>query len=364
MSDSHHPDPGTPTNLRAWEPLAEAALDAATFGYIAGGAGDERTQRDNSDAFGRVRLVPRVLRGTASGIDPSTTVLGSPLSAPIMVAPFAYQGAFHARGEAATAAAASSLGVAMCLSTLANTSIEDVAAASGDGVRWFQLYPMADQGLNDEMISRAAATGYRAIIVTVDLPPYGVRERELHTPFTLPASLGLPCIPEKSAAAGSPTPAQTTEMMKLDLCWSDIGEWASRWGLPVVVKGVLSPADAELAIQHGVSGIIVSNHGGRQLDTAIATIDALPAVTAAVAGRVEVYVDGGIRRGTDVVKALALGAQAVLVGRPVAYGLAVKGEDGAAAVLRQLAAETENALALCGCRTLADVSAALVADSR
>ncbi len=349
-----------PTNLRAWEPLAKEALDAATFGYIAGGAGDERTLCDNYDAFSRLRLVPRVLHATASGIDPSASVLGAPLSAPIMVAPFAYQGAFHARGEAATAAAAASLGLGMCLSTLANTSIEDVAAASGDGVRWFQLYPMADQGLNDEMIARAKASGYRAVVVTVDLPPYGVRERELHEPFSLPAQLGLPCIPEKSAAAGSPTPAQTTEMMKLDLGWSDIAEWVSRWDLPLLVKGVLSPADADLAIEHGVSGVIVSNHGGRQLDTAIATIDALPAIIEAVAGRAEVYLDGGIRRGTDVVKALARGAQAILLGRPVAYGLAAGGEAGVTTVLGQLVAETENALALCGCRTLSEVSGELL----
>ncbi|MDH3228092.1 MAG: alpha-hydroxy-acid oxidizing protein [Thermoleophilia bacterium] len=350
-----------PTNLHAWEPLAEQALDAATFGYIAGGAGDERTLRDNSAAFGRLRLVPRMLRGTAGGVDASTTVLGAELASPIMVAPFAYQGAFHPDGEAATAAAAAALGLCMCLSTLANTSMEDVAAASGGGVRWFQLYPMADQALNDEMIARAEAAGYRAVIVTVDLPPYGVRERELHHPFALPADLGLPCIPEKSAAAGSPTPVQTTEMMKLDLDWSDIAAWASRWNLPLVVKGVLSPEDAALALEHGARGVIVSNHGGRQLDTTIATIDALPRVCAAVADRAEVFLDGGVRRGTDVVKALALGARAVLIGRPAAYGLAVAGRDGASAVLAQLISETENALALCGCRTVAEACSALIA---
>jgi isopentenyl diphosphate isomerase/L-lactate dehydrogenase-like FMN-dependent dehydrogenase len=348
------------TNLHAWESLAEQTLDASTFGYIAGGAGDERTLHDNCDAFGRLRLVPRVLRGTAGGIDASTTVLGSELAAPIMVAPFAYQGAFHASGEAATAAAAASRGLGMCLSTLANTSIEDVAAANADGLRWFQLYPMADQGLNDEMIARATAAGYRAVVVTVDLPPYGVRERELREPFRLPAHLGLPCIPERSAEAGSPTPAQTTEMMKLDLGWSDISAWAERWELPLLVKGVLSPVDAALAVDHGASGLIVSNHGGRQLDTAIATIDALPGIASAVDGRAEILLDGGVRRGSDVVKALARGARAVLLGRPVAYGLAVAGQSGVAAVLSQLASETQNALALCGCRTVSEANEALI----
>jgi 4-hydroxymandelate oxidase len=361
MSHLSSPDESAPANLQAWEPLARRVLDAATFGYVAGGAGDERTMRDNCEAFSRLRLVPRVLRGTARGVDASTTVLGAPIAAPIMVAPFAYQGAFHSGGEAATAAAAASRGLGMCLSTLANAGIEEVAEACGEGLRWFQLYPMADQALNDEMVSRAAAAGYRAVIVTVDLPPYGVRERELRHPFTLPAHLGHPCIPEASAGMGSPTPAETVERMKLDLEWSDIATWVARWDLPVVVKGVLSAADAELALSHGASGVVVSNHGGRQLDTAIATIDALPAVAEAVAGRAELYLDGGVRRGTDVVKALALGARAVLVGRPVAYGLAAAGRAGVAAVLGQLADETRNALALCGCRTVEEVDRPLVA---
>jgi len=361
MTRSNVPTPGSPTNLRAWEPLAEAALDPATFGYIAGGAGDERTMRDNSDAFGRLRLLPRVLRGTAGGIDTRATVLEAQLSSPIMVAPFAYQGVFHAEGERATAAAAAGLGLGMCLSTLANSGIEAVAEANGSGVRWFQLYPMADQGLTTEMIARAKAHGYRALIVTVDLPPYGVREREFTHPFVLPAELGLPCIPELSAGAGSPTPVQTTEMMKLDLDWDDIAGWVADAGLPVVVKGVLSAEDARLAADHGVAGIIISNHGGRQLDTSLATVDALPAIAAEVGGEIELYMDGGVRRGTDVVKALALGAHAVFLGRPVAYGLAADGQAGVSAVLSQLKAETENALALCGCRTLGDVTEGLIA---
>ena len=352
-----------PTNLNAWEPLARDALDAAAFGYIVGGAGDERTMRENAEAFGRRRLVPRVLRGAGQGVDTRTGVCGGRLTAPIMVAPFAYQGAFHPEGEAATAAAAGELGLGMCLSTLSNTGIEEVAAANGEGLRWFQLYPMADQGLNDEMVARAGESGYSAVIVTVDLPPYGVRERELREPFALPPELGLPCIPESSAGEGSPTPRETTEMMKLDLTWSDIAKWGERWRLPLLVKGILAPADADLAVQAGAAGVIVSNHGGRQLDTAIAAIDALPAVAETVAGRADVLMDGGVRRGTDVVKALALGARAVLVGRPVAYGLAVAGRDGVRAVLAQLVAETENALGLCGCRSVDEVAPELMAPS-
>ena len=206
----------------------------------------------------------------------------------------------------------------------------------------------------------ALAVAMSLVIVTVDLPPYGARERELREPFCLPAHLGLPCIPESSAGAGSPTPAQTTEMMKLDLDWSDIADWVKRWDVPVLIKGVLSPRDAELALAHGAAGVIVSNHGGRQLDTAIATIDALPGIASALDGRAEILLDGGVRRGTDVVKALARGARAVLLGRPVAYGLAVSGQTGVAAVLSQLASETENALALCGCRVVSEADEALI----
>jgi 4-hydroxymandelate oxidase len=351
-----------PVSLRDWEPLARERLDPATYHYIAGGAGDERTLRDNVEAFSRVRLVPRMLRGTAAGVDTSTVVLGVPLRAPILVAPFAYQGAMHADGELATARAAAAAGLGMCLSTLANRGIEEVAEACGDGLRWFQLYPMADPGMNAEMIARASAAGYSALIVTVDLPPYGVRERELHAPFVLPPDLGLPCIPERSAGAGSPTPEETaTELMKLDVSWEDIEGWVASAGLPVLVKGVLSPEDARIAADTGVAGLVVSNHGGRQLDTAVPSIEALPRIVEVVGDRVELLLDSGVRRGTDVLKAVALGARAVLIGRPVAYGLSAGGEAGVRAVLEQLTAETENAMGLCGCRTVAEIDAALVA---
>jgi 4-hydroxymandelate oxidase len=350
-----------PHNLRDWQLRAETVLDPATFGYIVGGAADERTMRDNEQAFGRLRLIPRVLRGTAAGVDSTSHVLGARLHGPILVAPFAYQGAFHADGELATARAAREAGLGMCLSTLANTAIEEVAAESGEGLRLFQLYPMADPGLNREMLACAKDAGYRATIVTVDLPPYGVRERELVDPFVLPEHLGLPCIPQRSAGAGSPTPAQTSEMMKLDLSWDDIAGWAGESGLPVIVKGVLAAEDAVLAREHGAAGVIVSNHGGRQLDTAVATVDALPAIADALGGELELWLDGGVRRGTDVVKALALGARAVLVGRPVAYGLAAAGADGVGAVLSQLLAEMRNAMALCGARTLSELGPGLLA---
>jgi 4-hydroxymandelate oxidase len=350
-----------PVNLREWEALARQRLAPPVYHYIAGGAGDERTVRDNVEAFARVRLVPRMLRGTAAGVDTSTAVLGVPLRAPILVAPFAYQGAMHADGELATARAAAAAGLGMCLSTLANHGIDEVAAAGGRGMRWFQLYPLADPGLNAEMIARAAAAGYSALVVTVDLPPYGVRERELHEPFVLPPELGLPCIPRSPDGAGQ-TPAESiAAMMMPDVSWEDVEGWVDAAGLPVLVKGVLSPEDARMAADAGVAGLVVSNHGGRQLDTAIATIDALPRIVEVVGDRVELLLDGGVRRGTDVLKAIALGARAVLIGRPAAYGLAVGGEAGVLAVLEQLTAEVENAMALCGCRSVPEIDPALVA---
>lgn len=349
-----------PHDYRGWSSRARDALDVATYDYIAGGAADEHTLADNRRAFARIGLIPRVLRGTAAGVDSRTELFGVSCAGPIMVAPFAYQGAFHPEGESGTARAAAELELPFCHSTLANHGFSEVSIASGEGLRLFQLYPMADPGLNSQMLAEARSRGYRAVIVTVDLPPYGVRERELVAPFTLPEELGLPCIPVSEAGAGSPRPVETAAMMKLDLSWDDIAGWVEECGLPLLVKGVLSPEDARLAIEHGAAGVIVSNHGGRQLDTAIASIDALPAAVEAVAGRGEVFLDGGVRRGTDVLKALALGARAVLVARPVAYGLAVGGQSGVAAVLTRLLEETRNAMALCGARTLEEVGPQLL----
>ena len=341
---------GFPLTAPEWEARAKEVLAAPTFDYVAGGAGDELTIEENRAALERLRIVPRVLRARA-GASTEVELLGAKVAAPVMVAPFAYQGALHAEAESASARAASALGLVMCHSTLANRSMADIAAACGDGQRWFQLYPLADMDVNHEIIAQARGAGYGAVIVTVDLPPYGRREREVRNPFVLPEGLDLPCVPPPPGGHGSPTPVQTTELMKQDFDWPDIEAIAERTSLPVIVKGLLSPLDARLAVEHGAKGIVVSNHGGRQLDTTIATIDALPAVAAEVGEDAEVYLDSGVRRGVDVLKALALGAKAVMVGRPVAWGLAVGGEDGVLRVLGQLVAETGNALQLSGCRS-------------
>lgn len=335
-----------PISLHDWEELARRRIEPAAFDYVAGGAGDELTIADNRAAFARWRIMPRALVPDA-GARLATTVLGQAVAAPIMVAPFAYQGVLHPDAEVATATGAAAAGVGLCLSTLANRSLEDVAAAGGP--RWFQLYPMADRGVSDAMIARARAAGYSAIVITVDLPPFGSRDRDARSGFAIPADLELPNIPPPPDHDGSLTPRQTTAMMSLDLSWGEIAHFAATAGLPVVVKGILSAADAVLAVEHGAAGVVVSNHGGRQLDTVIASIDALPAVAAAVGDRSEVYLDGGVRRGSDVVTALALGARAVLIGRPVAYGLAAAGAEGVRTVLATLAAETQAALALSGC---------------
>lgn len=358
MTADHVPET-PPLTSEEWEERARATLEPATFDYVAGGAGDELTIAENRAAFARIRIVPRMLRARA-GTDTATTLLGAPVAAPVMVAPFAYQGALHPEGEVATARAAAELGLGMALSTLSNRSLADVAAAGGQAPRWFQLYPLADMEANRQVVLHARDLGYTAVIVTVDLPPYGLRERELRNPFTLPAGLDLPNVPPPPGGHGSPTPRETTGLMKHDLSWDDIAAIGGFCELPLVVKGLLAAADARLAAECGAAAVVVSNHGGRQLDTTVATIDALPAVVDAVGDRLEVYLDGGVRRGVDVLKALALGARAVMVGRPVAWGLAVGGEEGVRTALTQLVLETANAFQLAGCRTVGEAGPELL----
>jgi 4-hydroxymandelate oxidase len=329
--------------LDDFEPAARAALPDDVYGFIAGAAGDEWTHEENRRAFDRWILRPRVLRGVG-GADPSVRVLDVPLSMPVLVAPWAYQRAAHRDGEIGTARAAARAGTVMCVSTTALDILEEIAAAT-DGPKWWQLYVFTDRSYTQEMLARVVGSGFGAIVWTVDLNAYGLRHRETRSGYEPPIS-------------------PTTEDLAYDvtLSWDDI-PWIRQHtrGLPLVVKGILTREDAELAVQAGVDGIVVSNHGGRQLDTSSATLDALPEVVEAVDGRVPVLLDGGIRRGTDVVKALALGATAVLVGRPAAWGLAVAGEDGVTEVLRILRDEIENAMTLCGCQTVADITPAHVA---
>jgi isopentenyl diphosphate isomerase/L-lactate dehydrogenase-like FMN-dependent dehydrogenase len=341
---------GEPVNAWDYERLAEESLDPGAHGYFAGGAGDEITLRDNVAAYGRWQLRPRVLVDV-SACTTRTTVLGHDISMPLIVAPVAFQRMAHPDGEAGTARAAAAAGTIMSLSTVATATPEEVAAANGP--RWFQLYVFRDAGLTRELVARARAAGFTALLLTVDTPFLGRRERDLRTGFTI-----APEYPVASLGRGGLTPRETFALMSPSVTWRDVERLAAESELPVLVKGVLTAEDATLACEHGAAGVVVSNHGGRQLDGVPATLDALPEVVEAVAQRVEVLVDGGIRRGTDVVKALALGARAVLAGRAVLWGLAVGGEAGALHVLELLRQEIELALALLGCPTPDDVTRA------
>jgi 4-hydroxymandelate oxidase len=329
--------------LDDYEPVARAALPDDVYNFVAGAAGDEWTHRENRRAFDRWILRPRVLRGVGSA-DPSVRVLDTTLSMPVLVAPWAYQRAAHPDGEIATARAAAGAGTVVCVSTTAVDILEEIATAA-DGPKWWQLYVFTDRVYTEEMLARVVAAGFGAIVWTVDLNAYGLRHRETRSGYDPPIS-----------------PSTDHLAYDVTLSWDDL-PWIREHtpGLPLLLKGILTKEDAELAVQAGADGIVVSNHGGRQLDSSPAAIDALPEVVEAVAGRLPVLMDGGVRRGTDVVKALALGAAAVQVGRPAAWGLAAAGEDGVADILRILRDEIENAMTLCGCGTVADITPAHVA---
>jgi isopentenyl diphosphate isomerase/L-lactate dehydrogenase-like FMN-dependent dehydrogenase len=344
-----------PLNVWDYERLAEERLDPGAFGYFVGGAGDEITLRANVEAFERLRLRPRVL-ADVSAVTTATTVLGHELSMPLLVAPVAFQRLAHPEGELAAARAAASAGTVYCLSTVATASASEIAEAAPGGIRWFQLYVFKDRGLTRSLLEQAAASGFSAVLLTADTPRLGRRERDHRTGFRIPAEL-VPSL----GGTDLLTPEGTFESMADDLSWKDVETFAEMSGLPLLVKGVLTAEDARLACESGAAGIVVSNHGGRQLDGVPATLDALPEVVETVEGRLPVLLDGGVRRGTDVVKALALGAQATLAGRPFVWGLAVNGEEGVADVLELLRAELELALTLLGCRSPAEVTRAHVA---
>jgi 4-hydroxymandelate oxidase len=330
-----------------YEPVAREKLDPGVYDYYAGGAGDEITLRENVRAFERWVLRPRFLRGSGSP-DPSTSVLGVPLASPLLVAPWAYQGMAHEDGEEATARAAGDAGTVMIVSSTAVGRLEAVAAA-GAGPKWWQLYLAEDRGYSSDVLARVTAAGYGAIVWTVDVPALGLRRRDAKNGFVLPMGL----------TGGAPSDFEP------NLTWDDL-PWIREHapGLPVLVKGLLTAEDARLAVEHGADAIVVSNHGGRQLDRSPAGIDALPEVAEAVAGAIPVLVDGGVRRGLDILTALALGAVATLVARPVAWGLAAAGEAGVRDVLRILHDEFVHAMSLTGCRTVDEIGPELVAPAR
>ena len=332
--------------LADYERAAAEVLDAGPLSYIAGAAGDEITLRDNLAAWQRLAIRPRMLVGVGRR-DLSVELLGARRPHPVLIAPTAFQRLAHPEAEIATARAAAATDTIMCLSTLATTPPQALAEAVPDAPRWFQLYVFSDRGVSRELVSVAAAGGYEALVVTVDLPVYGVRERELRSGVHS-STADQVASAAAAGAAGAMTPAQYGALIDPQLNWSDLEQFVSDSPLPVLVKGILTAEDARLAVERGVAGLIVSNHGGRQLDTVLSGADALPGIVDEVGGEVDVLVDGGIRRGTDVLKALALGARAVLIGRPVVSGLAVAGAAGAQRVIEILLTELDNALALAG----------------
>ena len=347
---------------------AHAQLDDNAWAYFSGGAGDEITVHANRSAWSAMQLQPRILQSLVGG-HTRTQLLGRTLAHPILLAPVAYQRMAHPDGELATAHAAAALGAGMVLSTQSSVALETVADAinnePGRGPLWFQLYMFHDKGFTQNLVQRAEAAGYEALVVTVDAPTTGYRDRERRANFRLPAGISAVNL------AGLPplhTPLQAGQSALFDgllanaPTWADIAWLQSITRLPILLKGVLHEADARQAVALGVAGIIVSNHGGRTLDTVPATAQVLPRIVQCVAGEVPVLVDGGIRRGTDVLKAMALGASAVLIGRPYVYGLANAGAVGVAHVLRLLRDELEIAMALCGCATLAQLKPAILFD--
>lgn len=340
------------------ERLAEQAVTPEAWSYIVGGAGDERTLRWNREAFSRYRLRPRVLVDVSS-VSTETTVLGTPVSMPALVAPMAFQQIAHEEGEAAMARGAGAAGTLMCLSTVATASPADIAGAAPGAPKWLQIYVFRDREVSDKVIEQALESGFSALVLTADLPVYGIRHREARLGFAAPED-DVPAIVSARARGGEKEGHHSLGLLESGLEWDYVTELRERWEVPVIVKGLVTAEDADLACQHGAAGVVVSNHGGRQLDGAIASLEALPEVVAAVGDRAEVYLDGGVRRGTDVVMALALGARAVLVGRPALYGLAFGGSKGVEQVLEILREETENALALLGCRSPAEVTPAHV----
>jgi len=345
-----------PVNLLEYEAAARALIPTPLFGFISGGSEDESSLNGNRSGFDRWRLLPRILTGSDN---PSlrTTVLGQEISMPVMVSPMGIHQLAHARGELASAAGAQRVGTIYSLALAASTAMEEVAAVAG--MWWFQIYLLQDRAFSLEHVRRAEDAGASAIVLTVDVPIRGRREADDRNRFDLPIGVTMPNMLPRDYTGDHLSYSVLTPWDKA-ISWKDLEWLVGITHLPVIVKGVLSPVDAVKCAELGAKGIIVSNHGGRQLDSAVASIDALPAVAAAVGDRAEVYIDGGIRRGTDVIKALALGARAVMIGRPVLYGLAVDGEDGVVRIFDLLRHELMIDMLLTGCDDVTRIPGAVV----
>ncbi len=353
----------TPLNLFELEQLAREKLPPSAYDYFASGAWDEVTLRENRAAFERIRVRYRVLVDVSKR-DLSVTLFGQTISMPILIAPTAFHGLAHPDGELATARAARAAGTILTLSSLSNTSVEEVAAAGGPV--WFQLYINKNREFTRELAGRVERAGCRALMVTVDTPEWGRRERDVRNRFHLPPHLSaVNLVPSNECGEvishrGAGMGQAFGWMVDASLTWKEVDWLCSVTRLPVLLKGICRPEDAQRAIEHGARGIVVSNHGGRQMDGAPATIEVLPGIAAAVAGRVPVLLDGGVRRGVDVLKALALGATAVQVGRPVLWGLAVGGQQGVALALDLLRQELDLAMALAGCPDIKAITGDLI----
>ncbi len=342
-------------NLDELEQRARQQLDQATYDFVAGGAGSELTLRANREAFQKITIMPRVLTGIKH-VDPSIDLLGQQLSMPIYVTPMANHGVAHSLAEVGSALGAEKAGTLFIAPTSSTKTMEEVATAIKDSPRWFQLYLNKDPEVNRDLLRRAERAGFSAIVLTVDLPVLGIRDRNVRNSFSLPTDLNRPNIPSERFNAATRSLQTLTAGIKDDLSWDDY-EWTRKHtALPVLIKGILSPDDAEEAAGRKVPAIIVSNHGGRQLDTGFGAIEALRPIVERVGGRTRVLFDSGIRRGTDVFKALALGAEAVGVGRPVLWGLALYGADGVSAVLNHLRAELVNVMRLAGVARPTDIN--------
>ncbi|XP_040607440.1 hydroxyacid oxidase 2 [Mesocricetus auratus] len=348
-------------SLADFKAQAQEHLSKSSWDFIEGEADEGITYKDNLAAFKRIRLRPRYLRDV-SEIDTRTIIQGQEIEAPICISPTAFHSIAWPDGERSTARAAQEANICYITSTYASCTLEDIVAAAPRGFRWFQLYVQSDWELNKQLIQRVEGLGFKALVITVDAPVIGKRRRNIKNQLNLEANIMLKDL--RSPEARNSTHFSPMSLPSASFCWNDLSLLQSITRLPIILKGILTKEDAELAVKHHVQGIFVSNHGGRQIDEVPASIDALMEVVAAVKGKVEVYMDGGVRTGNDVLKALALGAKCIFLGRPILWGLACKGEDGVKEVLSILKGEFQTSMALSGCRSIAEISPDLIQFSR